>query len=111
MLAGGSVETVTDGLENIPDGPVIFASTHQGMLDGFVWITDCPKHADIDKGMLTNLLRDRMAALKWEIWEKQGGYKREDFADSREAFLSRFFDEKNTSVTLEDVLKCLFYPT
>lgn len=45
MLAGGSVETVTDGLENIPDGPVIFASTHQGMLDGFVWITDCPKHA------------------------------------------------------------------
>ena len=56
VLSGGSVEVVTDGLENIPDGPVIFASTHQGMLDGFVWITDCPKHALIFHGAETNKL-------------------------------------------------------
>lgn len=54
ILSGGDVEVVTDGLENIPDGPVIFASTHQGMLDGFVWITDCPKHALIFHGAETN---------------------------------------------------------
>lgn len=50
LLAGGSVEVITDGLENIPDKPVIFASTHQGVLDGFVWIPDCPKHAIIFHG-------------------------------------------------------------
>lgn len=54
LLSGGSVEVVTDGIENIPEGPVIFASTHQGMLDGFVWITDCPKHALIFHGAETN---------------------------------------------------------
>lgn len=45
ILAGGEVNVVTDGIVNIPDGPVIFAASHQGVLDGFVWITDCPKHA------------------------------------------------------------------
>ena len=39
VLSGGA-EVVTDGVENIPDGPVIFASTHQGILDNFVWIVD-----------------------------------------------------------------------
>lgn len=29
---------IADGQENIPDGAVIFAGTHQGILDGFVWI-------------------------------------------------------------------------
>jgi len=45
VLAGGEVNVVTDGITNIPDGAVIFAGSHQGVLDGFVWITDCPKHA------------------------------------------------------------------
>ena len=54
ILSGGNVEVITDGLENIPEGSVIFASTHQGMLDGFVWITDCPKHALIFHGAETN---------------------------------------------------------
>ena len=52
--AGGGVEFVTDGIENIPDGAVIFASSHQGVLDGFVWITDCPKHALIVHSVETN---------------------------------------------------------
>lgn len=54
ILSGGNVKVKTDGLANIPGGPVIFASTHQGMLDGFVWITDCPKHALIFHGAETN---------------------------------------------------------
>lgn len=56
VLSGGTVEVVTDGLENIPEGPVIFASSHQSVLDGFVWITDCPKHALIVHGAETNRL-------------------------------------------------------
>ena len=54
ILAGGDVEVIVDGLENIPNGPVIFASTHQGILDNFVWITDCPKHAMIFHSAETN---------------------------------------------------------
>ena len=54
ILAGGFVEVITDGLENIPNGAVIFASTHQGILDNFVWITDCPKHSLIFHSAETN---------------------------------------------------------
>ena len=54
VLAGGEVEVVTDGIFNVPQGAVIFASTHQGILDNFVWITDCPKHALIFHGAETN---------------------------------------------------------
>lgn len=68
------------------------------------------KIKDINKSSLTNSLRDEMAALKWEIWEKQGGFLREDLKDSRESFLGQMFHEKNTSVTIEDVLKTRYYP-
>ena len=54
MLCDNSLRIVTDGLENIPEGPVIFASTHQGMLDNFCWIPDCPKHALIFHGAETS---------------------------------------------------------
>lgn len=47
ILAGGLVEKISDGQENIPDGPVIFAHTHQGLLDNFAWIPATPKHAII----------------------------------------------------------------
>lgn len=54
VLAGGGVKIVTDGIANIPQVPVIFATTHQGILDNFVWITDCPQHALIVHGAETN---------------------------------------------------------
>lgn len=56
VLAGGEVKIVVDGTENIPDGAVIFASTHQGVMDGFVWIPYCPKHALIFHGKEVNKL-------------------------------------------------------
>lgn len=56
MLAGGEYIQDIKGIENIPEGPVIFASTHQGILDGFVWIPSCPKHAMIVHGKETNKL-------------------------------------------------------
>jgi len=56
FLSGGQVEIIVDGAENISEGPVIFAATHQGILDGFVWIPNCPKHAVLFHGAETNKL-------------------------------------------------------
>lgn len=47
LLAGGEMEVVCDGTENIPAGAVLFACSHQGILDNFVWIPTCPKHCVI----------------------------------------------------------------
>ena len=55
-LAGGYVKIVVDGVENIPDEAVIYASTHQGVMDGFVWIPYCPEHALIFHGKEVNKL-------------------------------------------------------
>ena len=38
---------ICDGTENIPEGPVIFAHTHQGLLDNFVWMPEIDKHSPI----------------------------------------------------------------
>lgn len=54
ILAGGELECITDGLENIPDGPCIFASTHQGLLDNMCWIPSNPKHCVILHGADTS---------------------------------------------------------
>lgn len=45
LLAGGKLERITDGLENIPEGAVLFANTHQGILDNLCWIPSNPKHS------------------------------------------------------------------
>ena len=47
LLEGTEVKLVSDGQENIPDGPVIYSHTHQGLLDNFVWIPATPDHAII----------------------------------------------------------------
>ncbi len=44
LMAGTKVERITDGLENIPEGAVLFANTHQGILDNLCWIPTNPKH-------------------------------------------------------------------
>lgn len=47
VLAGGNVQKISDGQENIPTGPVIYAHSHQGLLDNFAWIPVTPDHAVI----------------------------------------------------------------
>ena len=44
ILAGGQIEVTSDGLDNIPEGGVIFASTHQGIMDNMVWMPENPRH-------------------------------------------------------------------
>lgn len=45
LLAGGKIECITDGTENIPEGAVLFANTHQGLLDNFCWTPSNPRHS------------------------------------------------------------------
>ena len=47
ILAGGNVIKISDGQENIPDVPVIYAHSHQGLLDNFSWIPFTPEHTII----------------------------------------------------------------
>jgi len=65
---------------------------------------------NIDKKVLTQKLRDCLATLKWEIWESKGIHKRAQLEDTKDSFLEQMFDEKNTSVTIEEVLRCRYYP-
>lgn len=50
ILAKGPYQKKVTGLKNIPDGPVIIAGCHQGILDGYVWIPELPKHVIIVHG-------------------------------------------------------------
>lgn len=50
------VEWVYEGTENIPDGPVIYAHTHQGLIDGFVWIPEIDEHCLILHSAVTRKL-------------------------------------------------------
>ena len=50
------VEWLCDGTENIPDGPVILAHSHQGLLDGFVWIPNVKRHCLLLHGAEVNKL-------------------------------------------------------
>ncbi len=56
LLAIKNVLVTSSGQENIPDGAVIFACTHQGILDNFVWISETPKHCLILHGAFVNPL-------------------------------------------------------
>lgn len=47
IFSSKNVEWICDGKENIPEGPVIFAHTHQGILDNFVWMPEIDKHSPI----------------------------------------------------------------
>lgn len=47
VLCRSKVEILSDGQENVPRGAVIFAFTHQGLLDNFAWIPVTPKHCII----------------------------------------------------------------
>ena len=54
ILAGGEIECITDGTENIPKGPVLFANTHQGVLDNLCWTPSNPRHSILLHGADTS---------------------------------------------------------
>ncbi len=70
VFAGKNVEWVWDGQDNIPEGAVIFAHTHQGVLDNFVWMPEIEKHClmlhniDVSKALLFAQLIDGLILVK-----------------------------------------------
>ncbi|MBQ7034925.1 MAG: 1-acyl-sn-glycerol-3-phosphate acyltransferase [Clostridia bacterium] len=67
-----NVEWVFDGTEHIPEGAVIFAHIHQGILDNFVWIPELNKHclllhgAEVNKLLLLCQLNTGLILVKKE---------------------------------------------
>ena len=51
-----NIDWVVDGTENIPDGSIIFALSHQGLLDNFVWLPSIDRHCCILHGAGVNKL-------------------------------------------------------
>ena len=56
LFASKDVIHEWEGTENIPEGPVIFADTHQGLLDNFIAIPETLRHAPILHGKEVNPL-------------------------------------------------------
>ena len=56
LLAGGKIECITDGTENIPAGGVLFANNHQGILDNICWTPSNPRHSVLLHASDTNKL-------------------------------------------------------
>lgn len=50
------VEWICDGKENIPAGTILFAHSHQGILDNFVWMPHIDRHCLILHGQEVNKL-------------------------------------------------------
>ena len=56
IFTAKDAEIIYDGQENIPDGSVVFAQSHQGILDNFVWIPAIKQHCIILHGAEVNKL-------------------------------------------------------
>ena len=65
-----------------------------------------------DRYKLTTALRDRLAALKWEITEQLPALKRSEITEKTyQEYLDRIFDlNAGYSWTVEDILKTQFHP-
>lgn len=61
--------------------------------------------------MLTDYLRDTMAALKWEIYEKQPITKRKSISENAgEVFRQFFIDQAKGLFTWQDFVSAAFKP-
>lgn len=56
MFSSKNVEWVCDGQENLPQGGFLIAQSHQGILDGFVWIPKIDRHCLVLHGGDVNKL-------------------------------------------------------
>lgn len=72
LFSDKNVEWLCDGKENIPEGAAILAHTHQGILDGFLWIPHYDRHclilhgSDVNKILLACQLNTGLILAKKE---------------------------------------------
>lgn len=63
------------------------------------------------KQELTDLLRDRLATLKWNIWESMPVTKRETIPDHyRDTFIKQIEEQTDDTYTIQDIRKACFHP-
>jgi len=80
-LTCSNVEIVCEGIENIPDCPVILAQTHQGILDNFIWIPQVPMHCiilhhkDVSKILIVCQLNTGLVLIKKDDKENSANAK------------------------------------
>lgn len=76
-FTNNDIEWISEGQENIPNGPVIFAHTHQGILDNFVWISELEKHClllhSIDTSKLLLLCQVNTGLILIKKGDKENG--------------------------------------
>lgn len=71
----------------------------------------CKDRKPEEKEALTGQLRDILASLKWEIFERAGMTKRASMAkESWQSFLDEMFVKKELSYSLQDVEDTMFKP-
>ena len=86
LFVNKDVEWVCDGQENIPEEAAIFAHTHQGILDNFVWIPTIDRHclllhgAEVNKLLLLAQMNTGLVLVKKE--DKQNNTINETTDDS-----------------------------
>lgn len=72
LFTNKNIEWICDGTENIPNETAIFAHTHQGILDNFVWIPNLKRHclflhgAEVNKLLLLCQLNTGLILVKKE---------------------------------------------
>lgn len=71
----------------------------------------CKDRKSEEKEALTGQLRDILASLKWEIFERAGMTKRASIPkESWQSFLDEMFVKKELSYSLQDVEDTMFKP-
>jgi 1-acyl-sn-glycerol-3-phosphate acyltransferase len=120
ILKKSKTTTHISGLENIPDGPVVFVSNHQAMFDGFLIIGNLGKHTGfIAKKEILKIpvlpfwfkaiktvfidrsnIREGMKAINEGVERLKSGYSMLIFPEGTRSLKSEMIDFKKGSIKL-----------
>lgn len=108
LFSGAAQMAIASGADIIPVAVERYGDSYYVNIGENI---ECKDETSDDKEKLTEKLRDTLATLKWEIWERKGMCKRcmisTDYSDK---FLKEIIGEKNTSYTVEDVWNTMYRP-
>ncbi|SHH15045.1 lysophospholipid acyltransferase family protein [Clostridium grantii] len=120
LLKKSKTTTHVSGLENIPEGPVVFVSNHQAMFDGFLIIGNVGKHTGfIAKKEILKIpvlpfwfkaiktvfidrsnIREGMKAINEGVERLKSGYSMLIFPEGTRSLKSEMIDFKKGSIKL-----------
>ncbi|MGN0513614.1 MAG: hypothetical protein ACI4GD_04985 [Lachnospiraceae bacterium] len=108
LFSGAAQMAIASGADIIPVAVERYGDSYYVNIGENI---ECKDGTLDDKEKLTERLRDTLATLKWEIWERKGMCKRCTISpDYSDMFLKEIIGEKNTSYTVEDVWNTMYRP-